>query len=147
MAHVGVHCLLELYGCPLELLDDRDHILRSLREAAEGAGATWLDGTSHKFEPQGVTALGLLSESHISIHTWPELGYAAVDCFTCGDGAMPEDACKSMIGALRASRSHLMRMPRAMQLAPDELAGIDPKKAHMVTTEMAPPQVAPAPAN
>ena len=48
----------------------------------------------HRFEPQGVTGLALLAESHISIHTWPESGYAAVDVFTCGDHTMPENACQ-----------------------------------------------------
>ena len=49
---------------------------------------------THSFKPQGVTGLALLAESHISIHTWPEIGYAAIDVFTCGDHTMPEKACK-----------------------------------------------------
>ena len=64
-----------------------------LKEAAERAGGTVLDVTSHKFTPQGVTALALLSESHISIHTWPEHGYSAVDVFTCGSHTNPQLAC------------------------------------------------------
>lgn len=131
MAHVGVHCLVELYGCPLELLDDQRFIERTLRDAAERAGATWLGDVSHRFEPQGVTALGLLAESHITVHTWPEIGYAAADCFTCGDQAVAEDACRHLARELRADRTTIVRIPRAAGLMPKEVSGIDPAKAHM----------------
>ena len=62
----------------------------------------------HRFEPQGVTGLALLAESHISIHTWPESGYAAVDVFTCGDHTMPEQARAVLRDELRAQR-HALR--------------------------------------
>lgn len=81
---VGSQALLELFGVPLERLEDMDLVLYALTSGAEAAGATILDVASHKFEPQGLTAMLLLSESHISIHTWPETNYAAVDIFTCG---------------------------------------------------------------
>ncbi|HED53729.1 MAG TPA: adenosylmethionine decarboxylase [Phycisphaerales bacterium] len=133
MSHVGVHCLIELYGCPHEYLDDHALIQRLLREAAENAGATWLGQCSHRFEPQGVTALGLLAESHITVHTWPELGYAAADCFTCGDQAVAEDACKYLARELKATRTTLVRIPRALGLMPAEIEGINPADAHMCT--------------
>lgn len=113
MASIGTHCLLELYGCPHEILDDHDLIVRTLRDAAEAAGATWLSHTSYKFSPQGVTAVGLLSESHISIHTWPESGYAAADVFTCGDIAMPEKACEYLCRELGCTHFHMTRLGRA----------------------------------
>ncbi len=112
MAGLGTHCILELYECPLELLDDRDYVLRSLRGAAEAAGATWLGQVSHKFDPQGVTALGLLAESHISMHTWPESRYAAVDIFTCGDMTMPRRACEYLTEAFRPRRRELREFNR-----------------------------------
>lgn len=112
MAQVGVHCLLELHGCPLELLDDQRFVQRTLRLAAEHAGATWLGQASHRFKPQGVTAMGLLAESHITVHTWPERGYAAADCFTCGDHAIAEDACRFLARELRAEHTSLVRVPR-----------------------------------
>lgn len=133
MASVGIHCLLELYGCPVELLDDEGHITRTLREAAEFAGATWLNECHHRFEPCGVTAMGLLAESHISIHTWPEVGYAAVDVFTCGDAAMPEKACNYIVQHMRAERKTLARIPRAAALTPREVKDVDPHDAHMTT--------------
>ncbi|HHN77649.1 MAG TPA: adenosylmethionine decarboxylase [Phycisphaerales bacterium] len=133
MASVGVHCLLELYGCPVELLDDPGFIRRTLRAAAEHAGATWIEGIHHHFSPAGVTCVGLLAESHISIHTWPEVGYAAVDVFTCGDTAMPEKACAFVAREMRTQRKTLARIPRAAELTESETLGVDPKAAHMRT--------------
>ena len=75
--------------------------------AAKRAGATLLNLITHRFDPQGVTGLALLAESHISIHTWPENGYAAVDVFTCGDHTMPEQACQVLSQELRARRHSL----------------------------------------
>ena len=90
---VGKHCILELYECDELKLNDEAFIRTTITTAAKMAGATLLNLITHHFEPQGVTGLALLAESHISIHTWPENGYAAVDVFTCGDHAMPERAC------------------------------------------------------
>lgn len=87
--------------CSLSLLDN-EHFLRDLLEnAAEACGAHVLQSMSHQFQPQGVTAICLLSESHISIHTWPEKGEAAVDVFTCGDSE-PKIACDIIIEQLKA---------------------------------------------
>lgn len=110
----GSHCILELYDCPYDLLDDKEFICETLSRAAEASGSTLLSLTSHKFDPQGVTALGLLAESHISIHTWPEKGYAAADVFTCGTHCDPVKACSFLIQQLNArrhSRSVLQRGP------------------------------------
>ncbi|BAD80039.1 hypothetical protein syc1849_d [Synechococcus elongatus PCC 6301] len=109
---VGTHCILELYGCPAELLNDADQIQANLRAAATEAGATLLQETCHRFEPQGVTALALLAESHISIHTWPESGYAAVDVFTCGSHTQPETACHFLIEAFRSRQYTLHTLRR-----------------------------------
>ena len=76
---VGKHCILELYDCDPSKLDDEDFLRSAITQAAERAGATLLNLITHQFEPQGVTGLALLAESHISIHTWPESGYAAVN--------------------------------------------------------------------
>lgn len=140
MASVGMHCLLEIYGCPESILDDAAFIQKTLHDAATSSGATWLGEVAHKFEPNGVTALGLLAESHISIHTWPEIGYAAVDVFTCGDHAMPENACRYLIEHLKAERHTLARIPRATRLRPREVQGVDKAEAHMASVEAAPLQ-------
>lgn len=111
-AGAGVHCILELRGCPFELLDDERFIRKSIAQAAEKAHSELLTLTSHKFAPQGVTALGLLAESHISIHTWPEAGYAAVDCFTCGPNCVPQRACDHLAKKLEAEDHSCLVIPR-----------------------------------
>ena len=105
---VGKHCILELYDCDPSKLDDETFLRHTITTAAQRAGATLLNLITHRFEPQGVTGLALLAESHISIHTWPENGYAAVDVFTCGDHTMPEKACEVLCEELEAGR-HALR--------------------------------------
>jgi S-adenosylmethionine decarboxylase len=82
---MGKHYLLNLYGCSFVLLDDESYLIDLLENAAAASGATVIQTISKKFDPQGVTVLCLLSESHISIHTYPELGNCYIDIFTCGD--------------------------------------------------------------
>ena len=105
---VGKHCILELYDCDSTKLNDEAFLRSTITTAAKRGGATLLNLITHRFEPQGVTGLALLAESHISIHTWPESGYAAVDVFTCGDHTMPEQACAVMRDELKARR-HALR--------------------------------------
>ncbi len=109
---IGLHCILELQGCPVALLNDKDFVCQSLREAARKANSTLLNEICHCFEPQGITALALLAESHISIHTWPEAGYAAVDVFTCGQNTTPRPACQYLVQALQATHHTLQIIDR-----------------------------------
>jgi len=83
------HILFTLKECSENLLNDESHIRNVLVHASHLCKSTLLDVSSHKFDPQGVTAIALLAESHISIHTWPELGMAVCDVFTCGDHTCP----------------------------------------------------------
>ena len=109
---VGKHCILELYNCDSSRLDDEAFLRETITTAAKRAGATLLNLITHRFEPQGVTGLALLAESHISIHTWPESGYAAVDVFTCGDHTMPERACQVLVEELGAADHKLTSFRR-----------------------------------
>jgi S-adenosylmethionine decarboxylase len=111
---VGRHCIADLYGCNSTKLNDESLIREALAQAAERSGATLLSITSHKFQPQGVTALALLSESHISIHTWPELGYAAVDAFTCGTHTDPKKACQHLEETLEAKTGTTTSLKRVL---------------------------------
>jgi len=86
------HILFELRGCPSELLDDSEFVVLALQVSAVHAKSKLIDINFHKFEPQGVTGLALLADSHISIHTWPEKGLAMCDIFTCGVDATPQMA-------------------------------------------------------
>ena len=110
---VAKHCILELYDCDPSKLDDEDFLRSAITQAAERAGATLLNLITHQFEPQGVTGLALLAESHISIHTWPESGYAAVDVFTCGDHTMPERACAVLSEQLNSRRQSMRSFRRS----------------------------------
>ena len=109
---VGKHCILELYNCDAAKLDDEAFLRNAITTAAKRAGATLLNLITHRFDPQGVTGLALLAESHISIHTWPESGYAAVDVFTCGDHTMPEKACQALADELDAGQHKLTSFRR-----------------------------------
>ena len=106
------HLLLELYKCNYEKLNDESFLRCTLNRAAKLANATVLNLISNKFEPQGVTAIALLAESHISIHTWPESNYSAVDIFTCGQNMLPELASKYLIDALNAEEHSLRIIER-----------------------------------
>ena len=81
----GRHLILDLYGCDPEILNDYDGLHQLMLKALEVADATVLRIIGEKFEPQGVTLVALLAESHASIHTWPCEGYAAIDLYTCGE--------------------------------------------------------------
>lgn len=109
---VGTHCILELYGCPATVLNDAQRIQHALREASRVADSTLLGEIHHAFQPHGVTALALLAESHISVHTWPETGYAAVDVFTCGSHTKPEKACVYLVETLEAANYSLQTVTR-----------------------------------
>ena len=85
MSHLGTHIILELYGGNSSTLADPQQVESIIREAANRAGATIIESWSHHFHPLGVSAVLIISESHITIHSWPEHGYAAVDIFSCGD--------------------------------------------------------------
>jgi S-adenosylmethionine decarboxylase len=86
---LGRHVLAEVYGCDFEILNDLEKIREIFVSAALSAGAEVRETAFHRFSPQGVSGVVVISESHLAIHTWPELGYAAVDVFTCGDRVDP----------------------------------------------------------
>lgn len=116
---VGTHLLCELWECDRELLNSRRYLVQVLRQAVKACGGTLLGIKSHAFKPYGVTAIALLAESHISIHTWPELGYAAVDVFTCGRTMDPYRATELLREALRARREQLLEVRRGPGVTPD----------------------------
>jgi S-adenosylmethionine decarboxylase proenzyme len=107
----GRHFLLDLFGCPHEPLNDAELLKQLLSRAAEEAGACVVAQVFHPFSPHGVTGVVVISESHLSIHTWPELGYAALDFYTCGS-ADAEAALSAIARALRASRAELVEVRR-----------------------------------
>ena len=115
----GKHMLAELTGMSRETLDDEHRLRRTLRSALAHANATVLSVVSKRFEPQGVTVLALLSESHASVHTYPEIGAMFVDVFTCGDKADPPVAIEYLADALHATsvRTDLIARGHAVGLS------------------------------
>ena len=100
----GRHLILDLYDCDLEILNDYEGLEALLTTALQMANTTILRIFGHKFEPQGVTLLALLSESHASIHTWPQVGYAAIDLYTCGDTTQTNKAAEFLKVKLKANQ-------------------------------------------
>jgi len=114
MNGLGRHLLLELREAEPETLNDVEEIKRILMKAAEEAGATILDYTFRKFSPQGVSGVVVIAESHLSIHTWPEYGYAAVDIFTCGDSLKPEKAVSIIVEAMKSKNPMVIEVKRGI---------------------------------
>ena len=112
----GTHLLADLFDCGH--LDDEARIEAALRAAVTAANATLLDIRVHGFGAgQGVTGIALLAESHISIHSWPERGYAAVDMFLCGRAHDLDAALAALAGILDAGRVEERRFARGFSLA------------------------------
>lgn len=99
----GRHALAELAGIPPALLDDEAYLRDLVTRAVTECGATLCDLVSKRFEPQGVTVLALLAESHASLHSYPERGSVFVDVFTCGDRADPQVAVDVLAAGLHAT--------------------------------------------
>ena len=99
----GQHLLLTLRGCSSEFLNDESKLRELTLAAAQATGATVLQITSHRFAPQGVTALAVLAESHASLHTYPEANLVFWDCFTCGTTCNPELSVPVLAEALKAA--------------------------------------------
>ena len=97
----GRHLLVDYWGCAQDQLADIAYLENLMRTAAEAIQATVVQSTFHAFAPHGVSGVVLIEESHLSIHTWPEAGYAAVDCYTCGGGDLQQalDVIRSELGA------------------------------------------------
>jgi S-adenosylmethionine decarboxylase len=110
----GRHLILDLYNCDRDLLDDYEELERLLQVALNMAGANILRIFGEKFQPQGVTLLALLAESHASIHTWPELGYAAIDLYTCGDTTNTHRAAEFLKTKLKSNQSEEKELVRSI---------------------------------
>jgi len=111
---LGTHLLVELHGCHPEVLKKLDFVRETMISAARMAKTTVVDDVFHEFNPYGVSGVVVIAESHLSIHTWPEYGYAAVDIFTCGENLEPETAAEYIAGRLKCTRVSLMEVKRGV---------------------------------
>ncbi|MFT6398814.1 MAG: S-adenosylmethionine decarboxylase proenzyme [Bradymonadia bacterium] len=119
MEGLGRHCIIEYYGCPSDLLDDPERVKALMCDAAESMGATIVAVEFHHFNPHGVSGMIVISESHLSVHTWPEYGYAAVDVFTCGQVVDPWLAHKMLKKAFGATRDSVIELKRGVLDVPE----------------------------
>ena len=113
MDTLGRHLLVEYFGCDHLLLDDQRFIEDLMMRAARAANATPIKHLFHRFAPQGVTGLVVIAESHLSIHTWPEQGYASMDFYTCGT-CLPEPAKAVIAKGLKASHWEVLEVLRGV---------------------------------
>lgn len=125
----GRHIALDAWGVDFDLLNHADRLKELLIEAAKSCGATVLSVQSKQFEPQGATVLVLLSESHLSIHTYPEKGFAALDCYTCGEHINPEIAIQHLVDILKPTQIYTRQLIRGK----GEMEVVQPK---IVTREL-----------
>src|SRR5688572_4334076 len=115
---LGRHLLLELFDCDADALNNLEAVKGALIEAAKRAQATIVDVVFHEFNPFGISGVVVIAESHLSIHTWPEYRYAAVDIFSCGDVLQPEIAASYLVEQFGAERTSVVEMQRGMFLNP-----------------------------
>lgn len=108
----STHLLIELWNCKnIALLDSCEMMEKALRDIAEIVGVNILHTYFHKFMPQGVSGVLVISESHFSVHSWPDLGYAALDFFTCGE-KMPILGIPKMLELFEPEKYELMEIDR-----------------------------------
>ena len=120
MNALGRHLLLELFDCDLDAISNLEAVKGALVEAAKRAQATIVDVVFHEFNPFGVSGVVVIAESHLSIHTWPEYRYAAVDVFSCGDVLQPEVAVNYLVEQFGAERTSVVEMQRGMFINPSQ---------------------------
>ena len=113
METIGRHVISELWGCDLTKLNDVNQIEKIFVDAALRSGAEVREVTFHKFAPQGVSGVVIISESHLTIHSFPEHGYASIDVYTCGD-LDPNVAADYIAKALNARTQEHIEIPRGM---------------------------------
>jgi len=106
--------LIELFDCDLSAINNLEAVKGALVEAAKRAQATIVDVVFHEFNPFGISGVVVIAESHLSIHTWPEYRYAAVDIFSCGDVLQPEIAANYLVEQFGSERATVVEMQRGM---------------------------------
>jgi S-adenosylmethionine decarboxylase len=120
----GRHVAMDAWGVDFDLLNDASLLEKHMKAAAEKSGATVLSSQAKAFDPQGATVLVLLSESHISIHTYPEKGFAALDCYTCGYEVDPMVAIEHMLEVLKPTQTY----PKVMRRGDGPIEVVQPEK-------------------
>lgn len=119
----GRHVAIDTWGVDFDLLNNAEWLQQQMVDAAEACGATVLSVQAKQFDPQGATVLVLLSESHLSIHTYPERNFAAIDCYTCGDTVDPLVAIEYLVEVLKPKQTYAKKIIRGV----GELEVVEPE--------------------
>ncbi len=143
MKTIGRHLIAEYYGCNAQLLDDLERVKAHMLATAEAIGATVVGQAFHKFAPQGVSGTVVIAESHLSIHTWPEAGYVAVDIYTCG-GLDPRVGFRYLGNALGATSCRVQEIVRGLPEDVEDDRQLLPSDVQIIT-HTAEPQDIPQP--
>ena len=128
MKALGTHIVCELSGCDARKLTDVEAVSGMMVEAAREANATVVTHAFHRFQPHGVSGVVVIQESHLSIHTWPESGYAAMDFYTCGEHTDPWAACQYAAQILGAKTMRTTEVKRGIEAARGQFT-------HVITTD------------
>lgn len=115
MDPVGHHYIAEGSGCNPDIIGRVETVEQILVRAAQVAGVTVWSISFHRFSPNGVSGVVVISESHLSVHTWPEYGYVALDIFTCGNEAKPEAAVEYALREFGARSMHITEVTRGLE--------------------------------
>lgn len=129
MYALGKHLLIELRECNTKILSDLKKVQDVLITAAKVADATIVEVAFHEFSPFGISGMVVIVESHLSIHTWPEYNYAAVDIFTCGDILKPDKAVSYLIEKFQSKNPSVVELKRGILSTKNE------KLAHKVSVK------------
>jgi S-adenosylmethionine decarboxylase len=126
MKVLGRHLIVEYTGCRPGALNDAEYLETCLLEAVRKSGATIVRSVFHRYAPQGVSGVVVIAESHMSVHTWPEYGYAAVDFFTCGQTVDPYKANEYLKEALECRQAIVSELKRGIPSDTDEFLSHKP---------------------
>ncbi len=139
MNALGTHLLVELRECNPEILKSLEKVRNALVSAAKEAKATIVDISFHEFNPFGISGVVVIAESHLTIHTWPEYNYAAVDIFTCGEVIKPEVAASYLIKQFESKSPSIVEIKRGIlshenKRLPHKVSSCDPSDTQFYQT-------------
>lgn len=115
METVGYHYIVEASGCDPQILSDVDKLKDVILRAAKSSGMEVKGSYFFRFTPTGVSGMIIIAMSHISVHTWPEHGYAALDVYVCGKSSDPERAVNEILSGIKARHAHISEIQRGVR--------------------------------
>ena len=128
MKILGRHLIAELSSCDSKILDNLELLEQYLEEAVRLSGATIVRSVFHRYNPQGVSGVVVIAESHLSVHTWPEYAYAAVDFFACGESVDPYQALNYIKNTLGSQSTQINEIKRGLPSQTDEIIDHKPSQ-------------------